>query len=383
MPWHRTEPVHERMRLFLAHSEGVYSMTELCQSHGISRKTGYKWLGRFQAGGPEALGDRSRAPKRTPHAVSEPVAELLLKARRGHPDWGPRKLITYLERRHPEMLFPAASTVGDLLNRHGLIHRPRPQRRRPDYPGAPAFEAKAPNDVWTADFKGEFLLGNRRYCYPLTVCDGFSRFILGCEALPSTRQQSAQKVFTRLFDTFGLPKVIRTDNGIPFATRAIHGLSRLSVYWMKLGIRHDRIDPGAPQQNGRHERMHRTLKAATTRPPEATFTAQQGRFDAFRSEFNAERPHQALDYDTPGDHYRASTRTMPARIPKPEYPGHCQVRLISSNGYFKFRSDNIFLSNALAGEHIGLEEVDDGIWSLYFYQTLLARFDERNRTITV
>jgi putative transposase len=383
MPWHRTEPVHERMRFILAHSEGVFSMTELCQCHGISRKTGYKWLGRFKAGGPEALGDHSRAPKRTPHAVSEPVAELLLRARRGHPDWGPRKLITYLKRRHPEMLFPAASTVGDLLNRHGLIHRPRPQRRRPDYPGAPAFEAKAPNDVWTADFKGEFLLGNRRYCYPLTVCDGFSRFILSCEALPSTQQRLAQKVFKRLFEEFGLPKVIRTDNGIPFATRAIHGLSRLSVYWMKLGIRHDRIDPGAPQQNGRHERMHRTLKAATTRPPEATFTAQQGRFDAFRCEFNTERPHQALAYDTPADHYRASTQTMPYRLPRPEYPGHYEVRRISRHGCFKYKSTDHFVSVALAGEHIGLEEVDDGIWSLYFYRTLLARFDERNRTITV
>lgn len=383
MPWHQTEPMYERTRFVVAYNEGTYSMTELCQLYGISRKTGYKWLNRFREGGLAALADWSRAPRRTPHAVPEPVAELLLATRRNHPTWGPRKLIAYLKRRHQDICLPAISTVGDLLKRHGLVSTRRPQRRKPDYPGAPAFEANAPNDVWTADFKGEFLLGNRHYCYPLTVCDGFSRFILCCEALPSTQHQSAQRTFTRLFKEYGLPLVIRTDNGIPFAARAIHGLSRLSIYWMKLGIRHDRIEPASPQQNGRHERMHRTLKAETTRPPEATFPAQQRRFDVFRTTFNTERPHEALNDDTPGEHYQPSSRSLPTRLAKPSYPGHYEVRLVSTGGTFKFRSEHRFLTTALEGEYVGLEEVDDGVWSVYFYNTFLARFNERTGKITV
>ena len=374
--------MQERTRFVLAHEEGVYSVTELCRRYGISRKTAYKWLHRFKEGGLQALADQSRAPKHTPHAIPDHVAELLLETRRNHPTWGPRKLIAYLKPRHRHISFPAISTVGDLLKRHGLVKSRRTQRRRPDHPGAPAFEASAPNDVWTADYKGEFLLGNRRYCYPLTICDGYSRYILSCEALTSTNQRPAQKVFKRMFEIYGLPSVIRTDNGIPFVTRAIHGLSRLSVYWMKLGIRHDRIEPGCPQQNGRHERMHRTLKDETARPPENTFAAQQRRFDRFRSGFNNERPHESLDDDTPSDHYHSSVRMLPSRIAKPDYPGYYEVRLVSSSGYFKFRSVSLFLSNALAGEYIGLEEVHDGIWSLHFYNTLLARFNERTGKIT-
>lgn len=374
--------MQERMRFIQAHDEGVYSMTELCRQYGVSRKTGYKWLHRYREGGSVALLDRSRAPRSTPHAITEPVAALLLETRRKHPSWGPRKLLRCLSNRHPTIKLPAASTVGDLLKRHGLVSPRRSQRRRPDYLSAPAFKAEAPNEVWTADFKGEFLLGNRRYCYPLTVCDGFSRFILCCDALSSTHHRSAEHVFKRLFDEYGLPAAIRTDNGTPFVSRAIRGLSRLNIYWMKLGIRHDRIEPASPQQNGRHERMHRTLKAETTRPPDASFPAQQRRFDAFRIEFNTERPHEALGYDTPDDHYEASKRRPPTRLPKPDYPGYYEIRRVSSAGYFKFKTENLFLSSTLAGEYIGLDEVDDGVWSLYFYNSLLARYSEYTRTIT-
>jgi hypothetical protein len=225
------------------------------------------------------------------------------------------------------------------------------------------------------------LLGNGRYCYPLTVCDGFSRYLLRCEALYSTQQRPAQQAFRQLFYEFGLPQAIRTDNGGPFVSSAIHGLSRLNIYWMKLGIRHDRINPGSPQENGRHERMHRTLKEETTRPPDATLAAQQRRFDAFRLEFNQERPHEALSYDTPDDHYHASSRRLPKRIEPPDYPGYYELRRVSCGGYFRFRTQTLFLSSTLARECIGIEEIDDGVWNLYFYNTLLARYDERTRII--
>ena len=376
MPWNQTSPMDQRTRFALAHEDGLYSMTELCARFGVSRKTGYKWLKRYRKGGLEALKDQSRAPKRCPHKTDKAVEELLLETRRKHPRWGPRKLLDYLKPRHRDLALPAASTVGALLKREGLVEGKR-RRRKPRHPGAVPLVTTAPNQVWGADFKGEFRMGNSQYCYPLTITDAHSRYLLACQGLPSTKQNGVFEVFEGLFKEVGLPRAIRTDNGNPFATQALCGLSRLNVWWIKLGICHQRIEPGQPQQNGRHERMHRTLKAETTRPPEQEMTAQQRRFDRFRVEFNQERPHEALDGAVPTSVYSPSKRRMPDTLPKPAYPGHYEVRWISKAGTFRLKHHQLFLSTALWHEWIGLEEVADGVWSVYFYDVLLARLDER------
>ena len=271
---------------------------------------------------------------------------------------------------------PAASTAGAILKRHGLI-TPKRRRRKATHPGSRPLVTAAPGDVWTADYKGEFRTGDGLYCYPLTVCDAHTRYVLCCEGHLSVEQYGALGAFDRLFREHGLPGAIRTDNGVPFATQAICGLSRLAVWWVKLGIVLDRIEPGKPQQNGRHERVHRTIKAETTRPPEGDLTAQQVRFDEWRAEFNDERPHDALGGDVPADHYAPSPRPMPDVLPEPEYPGHAEIRQVSRCGTFKFRGRQRFLSQTLAGERIAFEEGADGVWSLSFYTIELGRLDER------
>jgi len=380
MPWTETDPVTERHKFILAREDGLFSMTDLCERFGISRKTGYKWLDRYREEGIEGLQDRSRAPKHCPHQTPETVQELVIETREAHPRWGPRKLLDYLGPRHPEVALPAASTVGDILKREGLVE-PRRSQRRPTHPGTSPIEAEAPGEVWTADFKGEFRLGSSNYCYPLTIQDAHSRYLLACEALASTAHSGAEPVFERLFREHGLPKTIRTDNGGPFASKALCGLSRLSVWWIKLGIEPDRIQPGCPQQNGRHERMHRTLKAETTRPPEPTLSKQQSRFDDFRVEYNEVRPHQALKGAVPASRHARCSRTMPKRCPEPQYPGHAEVRKVSTTGEIKFKNRPLFVSAVLAGEYVGLEEVDDGVWNLLFDNVLLGRLDELSWTV--
>ncbi len=367
----------ERARFVLAHQQGLYSMTELCARFNVSRKTGYKWLGRFEEGGLDGLADQNRAPKTCPHQTPPEVEALLVACREAHPRWGPRKLLDYLAPRHPALVLPMPSTVGTILKRHGLVE-PRRRRRTARHPGAVPLTTTAPNEVWSADFKGEFKTLDGLYCYPLTVADAHSRYVLGCTGLPSVKQDGAKAQFERLFHTYGLPSAIRTDNGVPFATQALCGLSRLSVWWIKLGITHHRIEPGRPQQNGRHERMHRDLKAETTRPPERNREQQQDRFDGFRAEFNEERPHEALGGDTPASHYRRSERALPETLSEPEYPAHFEVRWVSKCGTYKWKRQQLFISQALGHEWIAFEEVDDGVWSVYFYDVLLARLDERD-----
>ncbi len=380
MPWNCTDAMKQRTRFVLNHEDGLYTMTELCERFGVSRKTGYKWLDRYRQHGLDGLKNQSRAPHHCPHRTPQDIEALLVEARRSHPRWGPRKLLDYLRPRYPDVTFPAPSTVGALLKRHGLVEAKR-RRRKTKHPGVAPLVTTAPNQVWGADFKGEFRMQNGHYCYPLTVTDAHSRYLLACQGLPSTRQQGAFEVFEALFKEVGLPEAIRTDNGHPFATRALCGLSRLSVWWIKLGISHQRIEPGKPQQNGRHERMHRTLKAETTRPPEREMTAQQGRFDRFQREFNHERPHEALNGAVPASVYGASARALPERLPDPGYAGHYEVRRVSTAGMFRFKQRQVFLSQTLSHEWIALEEVADGLWSVYFYDVLLARLDERDFTI--
>lgn len=377
MPWTRTDPMTERARFVLAHQDGLYSMAELCQRFGVSRKTGYKWLRRFKDEGLDGLADQSRAPKRCPHKTPSETEALIVACRQKHPRWGPKKLIAYLARRHPSVTLPATSTVGAILKRHDLI-QPKRRRRPVRHPGPPTLQTTAPNEVWTTDFKGQFKTLDGIYCYPLTVSDAHSRFVLDVQALPSVKQTGTIPVFQHLFERYGLPRAIRTDNGVPFATQALCGLSKLSVWWIKLGIAHQRIEPGQPYQNGRHERMHRTLKAETARPPASNMAAQQQCFNDWRTEFNTERQHEALSGETPSSQYRPSPRIMPEQTPAPEYPAHWEVRRVSRCGTFRIKKQQLFLSQALNEEHIALEETDDGIWSLYFYDVLLARLDERD-----
>jgi transposase InsO family protein len=367
----------EKMRFVSARDSGLYRMSELCERFGISRKTGYKWLKRFEVEGVDGLKERSRKPHSSPNRTSEEIQELLIEVRRSHPSWGPEKLLDVVGSRHGELELPARSTVAAILKREGLV-KDRRRRRHHRHPGRPQREVTAPNQVWTADFKGQFKTRDGRWCYPLTVADEHSRYLLACDALRSTEVRGVRRAFERLFREHGLPEAIRTDNGVPFVKpTAIHGLSSLSVWWVELGIEPERIQPGKPQQNGRHERMHRTLKQEAVIPPANTLHAQQKKFDGFREEFNHERPHQALGNKRPAQIWSPSPRPLPRRVPKPNYPGHYQVRLVVSTGHIKFKNRLLFLSQTLNKRHVGLEEVDDGVWSIYFYDILLARLDER------
>lgn len=378
MPWKETVPMLERAHLLALHQQGLFSMTELSQRFGISRKTAYKWIARAQEPGEMALCDRSRRPHTSPGQTPEPVREALLQARREHPTWGPKKLVAYLKRRMPPLEMPAPSTVGALLKEHGLSAPRRRRSRSVLHPGPAPLRADAPNDTWCADFKGQFRTGDGRHCYPLTITDAHSRFLLCCHGLPSVEQVPAMEVFLRVFAQFGLPRAIRTDNGTPFSSNAICGLSRLSIWWIKLGIHPQRIEPGRPEQNGRHERMHRTLAAETARPPQRDHRAQQTRFDAFRGEFNQERPHEAIGQRTPASVYVPSARSLPSRAPDPCYPGHCKSVVVNKNGVLRLHKRPVFVSETLTGEYVGLEEIEDGIWSVYFYDVLLGRIDERD-----
>jgi putative transposase len=298
MPWKETDPMTERVQFIAAYLSEVYSMTELCERVGIRRNTGYTWVRRYTAEGPVGLQEKPRAPHRCPHRLSQEAEAALLEAKRAHPHWGPRKILPYLARRRPALALPAPSTAGELFRRAGL--RPARQPRcGHQHPGAIPWQAEVPNAVWTADFKGQVRTGDGLYCYPLTVADAYSRFLLSGAARLSTKQVEARPIFARLFQAYGLPEAIRTDNGAPFATPAFCGLSQLSVWWIKLGIRHQRIAPGRPEQNGAPERMHRTLTAEATRPPERHQEAQPARFDRFGREYHEERPHEALGYRTP------------------------------------------------------------------------------------
>lgn len=383
MPWRQTDPMTERARFVLAYQDDLYSMTELCDRFHISRKTGYKWLARYKEDGLEGLKEQNRTPHACPHRTAPAAEEALLEARRRHPTWGARKLLPWLARKQPELAaqLPSRTATAELLSRHGLVEAKR-RRQKPKHPGSAPLETTAPNEVWCADFKGQFTTGDAVLCYPLTVTDAHSRFLLSCHGLLSVESGGCVPVFTRLFQEYGLPGAIRTDNGCPFATLAPGGLSQLSIWWIKLGIVHQRITPGHPQQNGRHERMHRTLKREAARNPEADLAAQQVRFDRFQTEYNEERPHEALEYATPASLYSTSPRPYPATLPEPHYPGHFQKRWVSKAGTFRFRQGRqLFLSNALIHEWIGLEEVEDGVWSIYFYDVLIARFDERRELI--
>ncbi len=380
MPWLETNAVLERRRFVKDMESGHWGMSELCVRYGISRMTGYKWLDRFRQSGLAGLEDHSRAPRCCPHRTPDQLVRLILDENR-HYGWGARKILKRLRSRFPELAWPARSTVFDILERYDRV-APRNRRRRWKHPGAAPVQTTAPNQVWTVDFKGQFLMRNGLYCYPLTVLDHYSRFLLCCQGLPDVRTEGVKSQFLRLFREHGLPHAIRSDNGAPFASTGIHGLSQLNVWWLQLGITHQRISPGSPQQNGAHERMHKTLKAKVTKPPAANMNLQQRAFNSFRHTYNELRPHEALHDETPASRWRPSPRRYPERIAPPDYPGHVEVRRVSNCGTFRLHSGQIFLSQALNGEDIGLEQVQDGVWNILYYDTLLGRFDEQTKAIT-
>ncbi len=356
------------------------SISELCLHYHISRKTAYKWIGRYLDEGASGLHDRSHRPHACPHQTPAKVIEAILEARRRHPTWGAKKLLKILSTGQPDQEWPARSTVCDILARHGLIKKPR-RRRLIGHPGQPTSIITAPNQVWSADFKGHFKTRDGRYCYPLTIADGFSRYLLGCQALLSTSCADSKPVFRRLFQEFGLPERIRTDNGVPFATVSLARLSTLSAWFIRLGILPELIEPGKPQQNGRHERMHRTLKAEATRPPAANRRAQQLVFNSFRDEYNNERPHEAIALETPATLYLPSPRPYPERLPPLEYPAHFETRYVSHNGGIRWNCAWVNVSITCAGEYVGLEEIDNGIWDVYFGPLKLGRLLEEHMRI--
>jgi putative transposase len=379
MPWDETTLMSQRVRFISDFESCQFTMTQLCERYGISRKTGYKWADRFAKAGASGLEDRSHTAKSFPHQMSSETSQQVLELRRRFPSWGPRKLRSWLEKHHPEQPWPAASTIGDLLKRNGLVES-RSHRRRPMPPRPPRVEATSPNEVWSADFKGQFRLGNTRLCYPLTISDGFSRYLLACEGLEGTSGVGCQQVFERLFRQYGLPRAILTDNGSPFAAfNALSRLSRLSVWWIKLGIRPVLIQPGHPEQNGRHERMHRTLKAETTRPPASDEVGQQKRFDQFRRIYNEQRPHESLGQIPPAEVYQSSPRPYPSRLDPWEYPGHFEVRMVRRTGEIQWRGRSLFVSEALQKERLGLEEVEEGLWAVHLGPVQIAHLNEQER----
>jgi transposase InsO family protein len=350
------------------------TVAELCREYGISRKTGDKFKQRFKRLGEAGLLDQSRAPKVIPHRTPPELVALIVAERKRHPTWGPKKLKDVIENRLSRVL-PAASTIGDILERAGLVEVRKVRRPVPPQPTT-LREAQAPNDVWCIDYKGQFRLGDRSMCYPLTLTDQRSRFILGCEAMTAISDEAARETCEEIFRRYGLPKAMRSDNGVPFASSGLANLTQLSVYWLRLGIELERIRPGHPEENGQHERMHRTLKAEATRPPAANLAAQQRVFDAFRHEFNTVRPHEAIDLETPASRYRPSARHLPPRPAPLIYPAHFETRLVSTNGGIRWNSHWVAVSTTCAGEHIGLEAVDDAIWDVYFGPIKLGRLLE-------
>jgi len=379
MPWKESSVMEERLR-FVARLLDGEAMSLLCRDFGISRKTGYKIFNRYKEHGLVALTDRSRRPVRFANQLPVQLENLIVSFKRNKPHWGARKIRELLIRRLPgDYRIPAKSTVHAVLDRHGLVKRMGRKRNRAS--GTPLSDGALPNELWCADYKGEFKLGNRKYCYPLTVTDHASRFLLMVEGLDSTRQETAFTAFERLFAQRGLPSAIRSDNGVPFASaNALFNLSKLSVWWLRLGIAIERIRPGCPQQNGRHERMHLTLKKETTRPPGMNSLQQQEKFDDFIDEFNNERPHEALDMKLPAEVYTPSKRVYNG-LPEVEYPLHDRDVIVTTCGRICLYRKKINISTALSGQRLGIKEVDEGIWLVSFMDYDLGYIDLEQKTL--
>jgi len=381
MPWKTSSVMEEKLRFVFEYQQRQRTMTELCQRYEISRETGYVWLRRYQAVGLEGLREKSRATQRHGNQTSAEIEQMVLELREAHSRWGPRKLKRVLEDNEPGRVWPAASTIGALLKREGLMAGRRKRRRTAPYT-EPLAHADGPNRVWCADFKGWFRTGDGERIDPLTITDAHSRYLFRCQAVEKTDTARVQAIFEAVFREYGMPEAIRTDNGAPFASTAIAGLSRLAVWWMKLGIVAERIAAGHPEQNGRHERMHRTLKQETAQPPAANRREQQRVMERFRQEYNQVRPHEALGMRTPAAVYELSPRSFPSHVPEPEYPDTMLVYRVQQKGHFRWKRQEVFLSEVLWGEPVGLLPIDDSWFTVYFAQVPIARFDSKQLRVT-
>jgi transposase InsO family protein len=374
MPWKETSTLEQRKELITRWQAGEETVAQLCREYEISRQTAYKWIQRFEQSGESGLEELSRAPHQAARAMPEKMAERIVSVRREHPRWGPRKILGYLERKSPAVSWPAPSSVGALLKREGLVVGRRKRLRVPSY-STPLAHADFPNRVWCADFKGWFVCADGQRCDPLTSTDACSRFLLRCQHVPKTDGVHVRSVFEAMFREYGLPEAIRTDNGAPFASKAPGGLSRLSMWWLRMGIRHERIAPGCPQQNGRHERMHQTLKQETAAPPRANLRRQQEAFRAFKQEYNYERPHEALGNRTPAEVYAPSPRGYPSHLPELEYPAGAHLRWVSQQGSVKWKSQRTFISEVLGREAVGLIEIEEDLFEVYYGPIFLGWLD--------
>jgi transposase InsO family protein len=379
MVWKEACVMSERTKFMAMWLEGEDSRSALCREFGISRKTGYKWAARYTADPSRGLADRSHAPVSISHRLSGEVVVLILALRHEHPSWGARKLRVVLSERWPQLSWPAASTIGDLLSREGLV-KPRRRRRSALPQSEPFGSVSEANDTWCMDFKGWFRTDDGRRCDPLTVSDAHSRYLLACRIVPPT-VADVEPIIDGLLREYGLPAAIRTDNGVPFSSTGAGGLSRLSVDWLKLGIRLERIEPGCPQQNGRHERLHRTLKAETASPPAANLAAQQARFDQFLCVYNEERPHEALGQIPPARVWQPSSRPYPSRIEELAYDARHVVRRVRSTGEIRWRGELVFLTEVLAGEIVGIREVADDSWVVRFATLDIGVIEHKTRKL--
>jgi transposase InsO family protein len=380
MPWKELCALDQRLEMLKDWLTQEYSITELGDCYGISRKTIYKWLERYHEEGLKGLGELGRAPLHHPNATPAEVAAMIIRAKLAKQKWGPKKLLARLESEHPQMRWPALSTASEILRRQGLVKQRRKRNHTPPY-SEPFLGCHQPNAVWSADYKGQFRLGNGRLCYPLTISDNYSRYLLGCWALERPSYNHTQPWFEWSFREYGLPESIRTDNGTPFASVAPGGLSRLSVWFIKLGIIPERIQPGQPQQNGRHERMHRTLKEEAVAPPRDNTRQQQRVFNRFVNKFNNERPHEALGQRTPASLYKHSLKEYPAKIKPVEYDAGTLLRHIHTSGCMKWGGDLIYVSENLIGENIGLRKISDHEWEMRFSFHPIGIFDELKRRV--
>ncbi|MEA3365199.1 MAG: IS481 family transposase [Candidatus Hydrogenedentes bacterium] len=381
MAWKEMDVMELRCRFVLDYQSGKWTMAELCRRYGISRPCGYKWVARYAEEGAKGLEDRSRRPQHCPHGVDKATEDVIAALRDEYPKWGARKLRAKLQEREPGRVWPASSTIGDVLSRRGLTVPRRHRRGAEPSSAEPLGEDLQANDVWSIDYKGWFRTGDGRRCDPLTLQDAASRYALRCQGLERPSYSDTRRVMQAAFREYGLPRAIRSDNGQPFASVGLGGLTRLSVWWVRLGIEPTRIRPGRPQENGRHERFHRTLKEATASPPAATIRAQQARFDRFLKEFNEERPHEALGRRPPASYYTPSPRPYPSRIAPLEYPAQMQVRSVHEHGQFRFQGVRFFLGHAFANQPIGLMAIEKRYWLVYFAHLLLGVADVNTHRI--
>lgn len=379
MPWEERNIMSERM-CFVSRLEAGERMTDLCREYGISRKTGHKFWNRYQMFGPMGLYDESRAPIIIPHRTSEELQKWIIEWKEKHPTWGAKKIKVELERSQKGLIVPSFQTVHNILLKAGYVKRRKQRRRVPGYTGKLRSSAY-PNEIWGADFKGEFRLGNQKYCYPLTMSDHYSRYLLCCEGLETTRHFGVKEGFRKAFREYGLPEKIRIDNGSPFASKGIGGYSKLSVWWLRLGIQAERIEPGHPEQNGRHERFHLTLKQEATRPSGSNFLQQQEKFDRFQEEYNTKRPHEALQMKRPSEMYQKSKKSFPEELEPLDYPLHDLVRKVSTHGMIiSFgRGSDFHIGAAFSGENVGLREVEPERWLITFMNLDLGYVNRKTK----